>query len=232
MLSKPAAILLDLDNTVYAYAPCHEAGLKAAFLVSDFTDETAFRAAYDEAREQAKHAIADTGAAHCRLLYFKRLLESRLGHTATAQTLALYRAYWDGYHAAMQLDPGVRECLTHWHEAGIPTAWITDFTTEQQLRKLQTLGIEGLVTYLLSAEEMGAVKPDPRGVDEALARFGIAPGPAVWFVGDDTKRDRGVAAARGLTFLWRERTDLSFWERLLPERDSGQAGHDGIEPEL
>jgi HAD superfamily hydrolase (TIGR01549 family) len=222
MLPKPIAILLDIDNTVYAYAPCHEAGLKAAFYATDrlveFPSEAAFRAAYGEAREQVKHAIADTGAAHCRLLYFKRLLENRLGHTAATVSLVLYKAYWDGYHAAMQLDPGVRELLSLWRDAGIPTAWITDFTTEQQLRKLQTLNIADLVTYLVTAEEVGAVKPDPRGVDEALARFGIAPGPEVWFIGDDTKRDRGVAQARGLTFLWRDRSDTDFWQRLLPER--------------
>ncbi|WP_309720688.1 HAD family hydrolase [Armatimonas sp.] len=216
MLPKPSAILLDIDNTVYAYAPCHEAGLKAAFGASDFSDEAEFRAAYIEAREQAKHAIADTGAAHCRLLYFKRLLENRLRRTEITETLALYKAYWDGYHAAMQLDPGLRECLLHWQHSDIPTAWITDFTTEQQLRKLQTLNIESLVTYLFTAEEVGAVKPNPRGVDEALARFGIVPGPDVWFIGDDTKRDRGVAEARGLTFLWRDRNDADFWQKLLP----------------
>jgi putative hydrolase of the HAD superfamily len=215
MPAQPTAILLDIDNTVYAYAPCHEAGLRAAFAASGFSDEAEFRAAYAEAREQAKHAIADTGAAHCRLLYFKRLLENQLRCTAPAASLALYKAYWDGYHAAMQLDPGVRECLVHWQNYGIPTAWITDFTTEQQLRKLQTLGIENLVTYLVTAEEVGAVKPDPRGVDEALSRFGIAPGPHVWFIGDDTKRDRGVAEARGLTFLWRDRDDADFWKKLL-----------------
>ena len=216
MLPKPTVILLDIDNTVYAYAPCHEAGLKAAFHASGDIDEAEFRDDYSEAREQAKHAIADTGAAHCRLLYFKRLLENRRGRTALTETLALYKAYWDGYHAAMQLDPGVRECLLRWQHDGIPTAWITDFTTERQLRKLQTLGIESLVTYLFTAEEVGAVKPNPRGVDEALARFGIAPGPDIWFIGDDTKRDRGVAEARGLTFLWRDRDDAAFWEKLLP----------------
>lgn len=216
MPTQPAAILLDIDNTVYAYVPCHEAGLKAAFLASGDSDEAAFCAAYTEARGQAKHAIADTGAAHCRLLYFKRLLENRLGYTALPETLALHKAYWDGFHAAMQLDPGVRECLLRWQHSGIPTAWITDFTTEQQFRKLQTLNIENLVTYLFTAEEVGAVKPDPRGVDEALARFGIAPGPQVWFIGDDTKRDRGVAEARGLTFLWRDRNDTDFWMNLMP----------------
>lgn len=215
--SLPAAILLDLDNTVYAYTPCHEAGLRAAFSVSGFSDEARFRAAYDQARQQAKHAIAHTGAAHCRLLYFKRLLENEHGWTVPDGALALYQAYWSGYHSAMQLDPGVRECLTHWKTLGIPTAWITDFTTEQQLRKVQTLGISDLVRLMVTAEEVGAVKPDPHGVDEALARFGIAPGPAVWFIGDDDKRDRGVAAARHLTFLWRDRSDDGFWQRLLPE---------------
>ena len=228
MPTQPAAILLDIDNTVYAYAPCHEAGLKAAFAASGDSDEAAFRADYATAREQAKARIPHTGAAHCRLLYFKRLLENRLGHTALTETLTLSAAYWDGYHTAMQLDNGVRECLAHWQELRVPTAWITDFTTEQQLRKLQTLHLENLVTHTITAEEVGAVKPDPRGVDEALTRFGIAPGPDVWFIGDDTKRDRGVAEARGLTFFWRDREDVDFWQKLLPERGAGEAGHDGI----
>jgi len=210
----PTAILLDLDNTVYAYAPCHEAGLQAAFRASGDTDEATFRADYHTARDQAKHAIRDTGAAHCRLLYFKTFWENRTGRTQLAKTLALYHAYWAAYHAAMVPDDGMLACLTAWKDAGIPLAWVSDFTTEQQFLKLQTLGLEGVVDYLITAEEVGAVKPDPRGVDLALAKLGVEPSPAVWFIGDDTKRDCGVAEARGLTFLWRDRTDTGFWRTL------------------
>ena len=217
MLPRPSAILLDLDNTVYAYAPCHEAGLVSAFQASGFDHEITFRADYALARNQAKKPIPETGAAHCRLLYFKTLLERNTGRTQITETLALHAAYWDGYHVAMRLDPGVRELLTAWKAAQIPTAWVSDFTTERQFLKLQTLGLEDLVTYLVTAEEVGAVKPDPSGVDVALAKLGQAPGPHIWLIGDDTKRDLGVAATRGLTGILRDRADANFWLRLRHE---------------
>src|SRR5687768_18288720 len=94
------ALLLDLDNTVYAYAPCHAVGLAAAQALAAsrhaaWHDPEAFMAAFHEARRSVKARTGATAAEHSRVLYFKQMLESALGRTDPAWTLALDSAYWD-----------------------------------------------------------------------------------------------------------------------------------------
>jgi FMN phosphatase YigB (HAD superfamily) len=209
-LPRPDAILLDLDNTVYAYAPCHATGLLsaqalAAELRPEWQDFETFKQDYSAARTDVKSRIAATGAAHCRLLYFKVMTEGKWGATRPSEARRLHEAYWAGYTAAMRRDDGCLELLTRWRDAGIRTAWVSDFTTERQMLKLEALGLIEAVEFLITAEEVGGVKPDPSGIDLAVARLGVAENARVWFVGDDIVRDLRAAHSRGLTAILFER---------------------------
>jgi FMN phosphatase YigB (HAD superfamily) len=200
------ALLLDLDNTVYAYVPCHAAGLAAAQALAAsrhaaWHDPEAFMAAFHEARRSVKARTGATAAEHSRVLYFKQMLESALGRTDPAWTLALDSAYWDAYYEALVLDPGCYEALLAFQNAGLRLAWVSDFTTEQQMVKLLALGLAHLVEFLITSEEAGAEKPNAAGVDLALARLGVTAADA-WLVGDSRDRDVGAARARGLTAVW------------------------------
>ena len=206
-LPCPIAVLLDLDNTVYTYAPCHRAGMAtaaatAAGMDDRWVDAGTFKADYARARDAAKRRIRHTGAAHCRLLYFKSLIETRVGRTDIDAICRLHDAYWDGYLSAMVLDVGCRVLLDAWRAVGVRTAWVSDFTTERQMLKLRHLGLGDAVDFLVTAEETGAVKPDAGGIDLALEKLGVASSKSVWFVGDDHERDLGAARARGLTAIW------------------------------
>lgn len=214
------ALLLDLDNTAYAYAPCHAAGLEAAQALgatrlAAWQDAEAFAAAYYHARRLVKERVSEQTAAHSRLLYFKQMLETATGRTDPAWALALDTAYWDHYLATMERDPGCYEALLAFRDAGLRLAWVTDMTTEQQLGKLLALGLGEMAEFLFTSEEAGAEKPDPTGVDLALARLGVA-ASETWLVGDSLHRDVGAARARGLTAVWFRR---------------GQAAGDGPAPD-
>ncbi len=205
------ALLLDIDNTVYAYAPCHAAGLAAAqelagTRLAAWRSNEAFLAAYNMARREVKVQVGGRAAEHSRLLYFKRMLEVVEGRTDASWSLALDSAYWDAYYEALALDPGCYEALLAFREAGLRLAWVSDFTTEQQLVKLLALGLGDVVELLVTSEEAGAEKPDPAGVDLALARLGVTATEA-WMVGDSPHRDVGVARARGLTAVWMRRSN-------------------------
>ena len=203
------ALLLDIDNTVYAYAPCHAAGLAAVQAlagsrIAAWQTHEAFMAAYHQARREVKARVADTAAEHSRVLYFKRMLEGVQGRTEAAWVLALDAAYWDAYYEALVVDEGCYEALLAFSSAGLRMAWVSDFTTEHQLVKLLALGLGDLVEFLVTSEEAGAEKPQPAAVDLALARLGVAPAGA-WMVGDSLHRDVGAARARGLTAVWLRR---------------------------
>jgi putative hydrolase of the HAD superfamily len=209
-MPTPAAVLFDLDNTAYAYDPAHRGGLHAAFDVAKgiharLATFDSFVAEYDAARREVKPHVAHRAAEHCRFLYFKRLIERLTGRTQSAPTVALHDAYWAGYHAAMRRDDGCAEVLASLRDHGVPTAFVTNFTTERQFRKLQTLGLADAVDLIVTSEEAGAEKPDPAIVVLAMHRMNVVASPAVVLVGDSVTDDGGVAAATGISFVWMRR---------------------------
>lgn len=209
--AAPDVLLLDLDNTVYAYDPCHRAGLAAAQescakLDPSWGDPRHFEADYGAARAEVKEQVGQQAAGHSRLLYFKLMLERRHGRSRLAAARDLEDAYWRGYFAAMRLDEGCAETLAEVRERGVSTAWITSFTTRRQVLKLEKLGLAEAVDLLLTTEEAGFEKPDGRLVDLALARLG-GRRHAAWMVGDSLSADLPTAEARRLPFVWIRRDD-------------------------
>jgi HAD superfamily hydrolase (TIGR01549 family) len=208
-MPNPRALILDLDNTAYAYDPCHEAGLDSAWLVGKtlharLATKPQFVAAYKAARDQAKESAGHHAARHCRLLYFKNLVETTLGGTAFDPVNRLHQAYWKGYFDRLQPDPGCREVLSALREGGTRIAWVTNFTTERQMLKIRALGLEDSRDLLVSSEEAGAEKPSPAPFLLALKRLGVAPMEAT-VVGDDLEADIRPALALKMSAIWMNR---------------------------
>jgi putative hydrolase of the HAD superfamily len=206
-MSFPRAVLLDLDNTVYPYEPCHEAGLLtahhlAAALYGHWGSLSEFVKDYGRARQTVKGQVGSQAAEHSRLLYFKTMIELRCGRTDIEATRRLHQAYWDGYFSEMKPDPGCVELL---HDLrGVRLAWVTDFTTERQMLKLHALGLENVADLLITSEEAGAEKPDSAIIDLALSRLQVSP-EETWLIGDDLKRDVGAARSKGIKAVWFQR---------------------------
>jgi putative hydrolase of the HAD superfamily len=116
----------------------------------------------------------------------------------------LHEAYWSGYFGAMKVDDGCAALLRDWRTAGVRLAWVSNFTTERQILKLEALGLAAAADALVTSEEAGAEKPDPRVIDLALARLS-AQAEHTWLVGDSAKDDVAGALARGLTPIWLRR---------------------------
>lgn len=217
MRIKPTAVLFDLDNTVYAYEPCHRAGLEAAHTAargmhSSFESFTQFESHYRAARERAKIPVRGQAAEHCRLLYFKTMIEIAFGRTRHVETLRLHDAYWEGYSARMVRESGSLEILGKLRDAGVPTAWVTNFTTERQFRKLVRLGLADAADYLFTSEEVGVEKPAPAGIRHALEVMRLPATREVVLVGDCLKEDGGAAAAASVTFVWYRREPIQHSE--------------------
>lgn len=209
----PRAILLDLDNTVYPYEPCHTAGLLAAqnlavTLDSHWAALAEFSKDYARARQIVKNQVGSQAAGHCRLLYFKMMIEARHKRTDIEATRILHEAYWHGYFAKMTPDPGCIELLGDLRAGGVRLAWVTDFTTERQMLKLHALGLEHMAEWLITSEEAGTEKPDPAIVELALNKLFVSPEEA-WLIGDDLNRDIGAARSKGIKAVWFQRQTVS-----------------------
>lgn len=218
-LRQPRALLLDIDNTVYPYAPCHAAGIRSAYRRSVefglWNGETAFSDQYAKARRRVKSRLGLNAAAHSRLLYFKEMIEERSGFTDFDRVQCMETAYWDGYRSGLIPDTGCLEFLEDAAARGIGLAWISNFTTQRQIWKLRTLGLDRVRSVLVTSEEAGADKPDPAILELALDRLGIAD-HAAWIIGDEPA-DIQAARARKLPILIMRR-------QLCETGDSGNAG--------
>src|SRR5437868_792739 len=74
------AVLLDLDNTLYVYKPCHEKALKKTWQVYGQRIQKisfpAFTKKYNAARKVIHHRLHGQATSHSRLHYFQILLSS------------------------------------------------------------------------------------------------------------------------------------------------------------
>jgi len=85
--------------------------------------------------------------------------------------------------------------------AGMRIGAVTDVAVMDEAdvrRLLAPVGIDDQLDVVVTSTEVGAAKPDPRGIIRALQLMGVAPADAL-FVGD-AESDAGAAAAAGVTF--------------------------------
>jgi putative hydrolase of the HAD superfamily len=200
----PSCILLDLDNTLYDYEPCHAAGQAAARALAQQTlnlSPTAFDRCYADARAELKQRLGPTAASHSRLLYFQRTVERAGFATQPFVALQLEQAYWRAYLESAALADQAYEFLDDLRIAGVPAVIVTDLTAQIQLRKLVILGLDRLVDWMVTSEESGADKPAAAGFELALGKIGGVEGP-VWMIGDDVECDlQGAKRAVGAVTL-------------------------------
>lgn len=208
-LPRPLALLLDLDNTLYAYDPCHEAALAAvaevgvaqgvAKSVLEFVD------IYAQARADVKSQLGDVAASHHRLFYFQRLVERSFKRVSPPLVLKLYQLYWEVFIKKMKLDPGVAEALRFAKERNVGIAVLSDMTADIQHRKLIQLGIDEWIDSVVTSEEVGVEKPNPSLIRAACERLDVGRSKQIWLLGDSPERDIRMANGAGLTALWRKR---------------------------
>ncbi len=210
------AVFFDLDDTLYSYPVCNEAGKAAAFREARELGYDLSRAAFDdlyaEGRREVKRELAGTASAHERFLYFKRALEIYTGTHHSRDALALGEAYWETYVEEMELFDGVRKTFAELQEAGVDVAIVSNLTTRIQMEKIDALGIEAYVDLVLTSEETGREKPASDMFTLPLAQLDRRPSDVV-MVGNDVESDIEGGNAVGLTTV------------LFNGETDGEAGH-------
>ncbi|MBF0239353.1 MAG: HAD family hydrolase [SAR324 cluster bacterium] len=183
--------IFDLDNTLYAYAPCNQYAQKQLF--ERISLETGFPVsqidtAYKTARTVVHNRLSGTAAMHSRFLYIQTMLESLHYKTMVDRTLQLHEFFWGCYFSKMKLFEWVLPLFNDMRAHEIKIAILTDLTAEVQFRKLQKLGILPFIEWVITSEEVGAEKPHQETIDICLKKLNKSP-ENLFFVGDDPKKD-------------------------------------------
>lgn len=193
----PACVLLDLDNTLYEYAPAHAHGTAAAMrLAQDQLNitEADFKSCLADARTEIKNRLGRTAAAHHRLLYFQRMIERAGLSSQPLVAMQMDQAYWRAFMSAAELFDQVTDFLDDLRIAGIPIVIVTDLVAHIQFRKILHFGLDRYVDWIVTSEEVGTDKPAPAAFEYALAKLGGVEGP-VWMIGEEPRSDIGGARA-------------------------------------
>jgi FMN phosphatase YigB (HAD superfamily) len=217
------ALLVDLDDTLYAYAPADAAG-RAAVLPSVAAAlacaEPEAAARYAAARDAVKHRVGRRGCSHARLLYLHELVAEAGRPDLLGHVRAWERAYWAAFLGAARLADGAAALLDAVRERGWRVSIITDLTLEVQLWKCEALGLLSRIDALTASEEVEADKPHPALFHLGAARVGVPLARCV-VLGDDDARDGEGARALGLPFFLAGRgADLARAARDILELDS------------
>lgn len=194
-------LLCDLDDTLYDYPPCNQAGKKAAWQEArerwyDLTREE-FRHLYQTGRHRVKHRLDTTAASHSRQLYIKSGLEQLDDDVKAADMVAIADSFWDAYIEEMELFDGVKETFQELQDRGWTIAITSNLTTRVQLRKMDALGLDEHIDLLATSEETGVEKPHPVMFTWPMSRCGATVEETV-MVGDSISSDIDGADALGI----------------------------------
>lgn len=180
-------MVFDLDNTLYAYEPCHRPALTRALAsAAEYFSipMTEIRTLHDRARADVKARLGERASAHSRILYFLTMIEMSGRGTHPQVALELEQLYWAEYLARMELDPGVPALFNAIKAHRIPLALVTDLTTAIQYRKLTALSLHEAFDAIVTSEECAGEKRSGTSYARLLEKMDIAPGPGIWMVGD------------------------------------------------
>ena len=190
-MNRIKGVLLDLDNTLYNYDICNSSAMNKVF--SDLSKRYAvsndeIKKHFYNARKQVKIILEGTGASHSRLLYFKTMIENITGSTNPKLSLFYDDMYWKEYFKHMVLIKDAKKFLVFCKNKNIRIAVVTDLTAEIQLKKIIKLGISKYINFIITSEEAGKDKPDPKIFRDALKKLNCSPQDAI-MIGDDAKKD-------------------------------------------
>ena len=158
------AVLFDLDNTLYDFSTVHRQALAALAEYGESRFDVParrFLIAYQEADKQLKRELPHVAACHNRIIICQRMLEL-LGLPSIVTPLELYETYWGTLLRIMKPRDGAIELLNRLHRRHVRTAIVTDMTAHIQHRKIAALGFAGVLDAMVTSEEAGVEKPNPK----------------------------------------------------------------------
>jgi len=198
------AVLFDLDNTLYAYEPAHNAGLEGAKKILKQEINLAYKkfdTLYELSKKEIYRELSGTASAHNKVLHFQRLIEKTHNTVDPRIVLKLYDAYWNNFLKKMKLRKGAMHVLKTLKKQNLKIAIVSDLTTHIQLRKLKKLKIDKYVDILVTSEEAGSEKPHAIMFLLTLNKLNLKP-TEVFFVGDDLIKDMEGANSVGIDSVY------------------------------
>ena len=147
-----------------------------------------------------------------RVERFRQLLSAAGVEESRVATLdELSWGYRRAYEIAWRMIPGAVELAAAAKADGWDFVIVTNNVVREQRLKVERGGLTPYVDALITSEEFGASKPDPRIIHHAIARMGRSADSSVVF-GDSLTTDIAGGRAAGVRVVWFNR-----WRAVSPD---------------
>ena len=205
---RPTTVLFDLDDTLFDHTATARAALAVSTATLPFLQGVAFETLYGRYSELLEELHPQLLAGHytyeeARRLRFQRLLAPYQAAITAAEADEFAQFHYLQYQRFRQPVAGavaLLKALKPHYRIGI----VTNNRTLEQEGKLQFLGMAHLVDALITSEDVGATKPDPRIFHVALQRLSAQPEETV-LIGDNWDADVIGSLEVGIRPIWLNR---------------------------
>ena len=196
-------VMFDVDDTVYDF---HHANACAVENLADYTS-VHFGWSKEEFLEKQKAAMADikrftgtSGGYRTRLLRYQNMLEAA-GIPIEPHAMKMSCIYRDTLLENMKPEEGVEEWMRSLRAQKILILIASDATAQQQFMKLERLGLLQYIDAMVTSEEAGVEKPDPKFFERCNEKSRCQP-CEVMFIGDNPEKDYFGASLAGYNAVW------------------------------
>lgn len=198
------AVIFDIDDTMYDYTAGDKAAKSAAreYCRCHLAVEAD---KFDEWYECADRLMVgrigySCGSVHNRLIRFQCMMEL-LKKPLFPHVKALYQLYWGTLLKGVEPQPGLKELMKRLKEQKIQIGVGTNMTAFMQYEKLEYLGVGEMVDWMVTSEECGVEKPNPKFFELCVSKSGFSAKECL-FIGDSLKGDAEGALECGLNAVW------------------------------
>lgn len=208
----PKVVLFDMDDTLFD----HRYALRHALTATWRTDRRLsgrrlgdLLAEYERLLEEIHPDVLAGRKTHAeaRRERFRRLYDWAGSPLSDDEAESAARRYRSAYQSSRRAVPGAPELL-RWLNGRTQVGIVSNNHTAEQQDKMRAIDLGGSTPFLVTSEQVGVGKPDPRIFRHALDLAGAAPGDAV-MVGDNWEADIAGAQASGIRPVWLNREGRS-----------------------
>lgn len=180
-------IIFDLDNTLYDYNLCHNFAVESVFnYLNQKYPNIIINQQYEKISTDLKKELINTASSHNKAIYFKQLLEQlNLGLDSFS---TIHEIYWTSFYQKIECFDGVNEFIKWNKLQNIKIGILTDYETEYQIIKLESLGLLEYIDVIITSEEIGKEKPSTQMFFAILNKMDLT-SENVIMIGDNFDKD-------------------------------------------
>lgn len=197
-------IFIDIDDTLYLYEPCHQYAIEycAKEIIMRYPaiiNKSDFKQKYRECRNNVTKRLWPQGVCRSRLIAFMELFAELGINNSYNLAFEFDKMYWDKFISNIEIEEDAKKLLEDAYNKNITVVAVTDMTTVEQIKKINKMGIDKYIKYIVTSEIAGSEKPDKKIFSYALDIANAYKENTI-MIGDSVEKDGEGAKAMGINF--------------------------------